>query len=106
MCPLVDCLSERNDGYIAPIKRPMLRFATSLQTDLVRNGMSCEVDLMDRPLKKLFQQADLKKARFTVIVGERDIAKGEVSVRNMTTKETNQVKADSLTDYLLKSLES
>ncbi|MGY5864759.1 MAG: histidine--tRNA ligase [Candidatus Thorarchaeota archaeon] len=94
------------DVYIAPIKRPMLRFATSLQTDLVRNGMSCEVDLMDRPLKKLFQQADLKKARFTVIVGERDIAKGEVSVRNMTTKETNQVKADSLTDYLLKSLES
>ncbi|MHA2179378.1 MAG: histidine--tRNA ligase [Candidatus Thorarchaeota archaeon] len=90
--------------FIAPIKRPMLRFATSLQTDLVRKGISCEVDLMDRPLKKLLEQADSKKARFTVIVGERDIAKGEVSVRNMKTKETEQVRSDSLTEYLLKAL--
>jgi histidyl-tRNA synthetase len=90
--------------FIAPIKRPMLRFATSFQTDLVRKGISCEVDLMDRPLKKLLEQADSKKARFTVIVGERDIAKGEVSVRNMKTKETEQVRSDSLTEYLLKAL--
>ncbi|MHA2222623.1 MAG: His/Gly/Thr/Pro-type tRNA ligase C-terminal domain-containing protein, partial [Candidatus Thorarchaeota archaeon] len=90
--------------FIAPIKRPMLKFATSLQTDLVRKGISCEVDLMDRPLKKLLEQADSKKARFTVIVGERDIAKGEVSVRNMKTKETEQVRSDSLTEYLLKAL--
>lgn len=92
--------------FIAPIKRPMLRYAASFQTDLVRNGISCEVDLMDRPLKKLLQQADSKNARFTVIVGERDIAKGEVSVRNMTSKETEQVKSDSLTKYLVKALES
>ena len=94
------------DVFIAPIKRPMLRFATSLQTDLVRKGISCEVDLMDRPLKKLLGQADSKNAKFTIIVGERDIAKGEVSVRNMKSKETEQVKSDSLTEYLLKALES
>ena len=66
--------------------------------------MSCEVDLMDRPLKKLLQQADLKNAKFTVIVGERDLAKGEVSVRNMSTKETDQIKTDDLVGYLLKAL--
>jgi histidyl-tRNA synthetase len=99
-------LTSPLDVFIAPIKRPMLRYATALQTDLVRNGISCEVDLMDRSLKKLLQQADVKNARFTVIVGERDVAKGEVSVRNMTTKKTEQVKTDSLTEYLLEVLGS
>ena len=99
-------LTRKLDVFIAPIKRPMLRYATSFQTKLVRQGVSCEVDLMDRPLKKLLQQADLKNAKFVVIVGERDIEKGEVSVRNMTTKKTDQVKLDSLTEFLLKALES
>ncbi len=82
----------------------MLKYATSFQTMLVQADVSCEVDLMDRSLKRLLQQADLKKAKFTVIVGERDIAKGEVSVRNMTTKETEQVKTEELVGYLLKAL--
>lgn len=97
-------LTRQLDVFIAPIKRPMLRYATALQTTLIRAGISCEVDLMDRPLKKLLQQADSKNTRFTVIVGERDITKGEVSVRNMTSKETEQVKIDSLSDYLQKAL--
>ncbi|OLS29723.1 MAG: Histidine--tRNA ligase [Candidatus Thorarchaeota archaeon AB_25] len=97
-------LTKQLDVFIAPIKRPMLRYATSFQTMLIQAGVSCEVDLMDRPLKRLLQQADLKNAKFTVIVGERDLAKGEVSVRNMTSKETEQVKTKSLVGYLLKAL--
>ena len=97
-------LTKQLDVFIAPIKRPMLRYATSFQTMLVQADVSCEVDLMDRSLKRLLQQADLKNAKFTVIVGERDIAKGKVSVRNMTTKETEQVKTEGLVGYLLKAL--
>jgi histidyl-tRNA synthetase len=97
-------LTKQLDVFIAPIKRSMLRYATSFQTMLIQAGVSCEVDLMDRPLKKLLQQADSKKAKFTVIVGERDLVKGEVSVRNMVSKETEQVKTDVLVGHLLKAL--
>jgi histidyl-tRNA synthetase len=97
-------LTKQLDVFIAPIKRPMLKYATSFQTMLIQAGVSCEVDLMDRNLKRLFQQADLKNAKFTIIVGERDIAKGEVSVRDMTTKETEQVKTKDVEGYLLKAL--
>ncbi|MFW9807875.1 MAG: histidine--tRNA ligase [Candidatus Thorarchaeota archaeon] len=93
-------LTKQLDVFIAPIKRPMLKYATSFQSKLIQLGVSCEVDLMDRNLKRLLQQADLKNAKFTVIVGERDIAKGIVSVRNMTTKETKSVKIDDLVSYL------
>ena len=82
----------------------MLKYATSFQTMLIQAGVSCEVDLMDRNLKRLFKQADLRNAKFTVIVGERDIEKGEVSVRNMSTKGTEQVKIEKLVEYLLKVL--
>jgi histidyl-tRNA synthetase len=97
-------LTKQLDIFIAPIKRPMLRYAVSFQTMLIQAGVSCEVDLMDRPLKKLLQQADMKNAKFTVIVGERDLEKGEVSVRNMTSKETEQVTTEALVGYLLKAL--
>ncbi|MHA2359471.1 MAG: histidine--tRNA ligase, partial [Candidatus Thorarchaeota archaeon] len=96
--------TKQLDVFVAPIKRPMLRYATSIQTNLIQAGFSCEVDLMDRPLKKLLQQADTKNAKFTVIVGERDIGKGEVSVRNMTSKDTEQVKTGALIEFFLKTL--
>lgn len=97
-------LTQQLDVFVAPIKRPMLRYAISFQSELIQAGFSCEVDLMNRPLKKLLEQADSKNAKYTIIVGERDIAKGEVSVRNMTSKETEQVKSIALTKYLLKAL--
>jgi histidyl-tRNA synthetase len=98
-------LAKQLDVFIAPIKRPMLRYAASFQTRLVQAGVSCEVDLMDRNLNRLLEQADMKNARFTVIVGKRDMNKGEVSVRNMTTKETEQVRTEKLVDYILKALD-
>lgn len=94
----------RLDVFIAPIKPPMIRYAMAIQNGLVREGISCEVDIMDRSLKKLFAQADSKNASLTVIVGERDIEKGEVSVRDMKTKDTEQVKLVSVVDFIKKTL--
>jgi len=89
-------LSSQLDVFIAPIKQPMVKYAMKLQNELVKAGISCEVDLMERPLKKLLEQADAKNARFVVIVGAKDQERGEVSLRNMRTKETQQVSPDNL----------
>jgi len=92
------------DVFVAPLKPPMIRYGMAIQNKLVREGISCEVDLMDRSLKKLFAQADSKNASLTIIVGERDVEKGEVSVRNMKTKETDQVKIESIIEFIKKTL--
>jgi histidyl-tRNA synthetase len=92
------------DVFIAPIKQSMIRYAAAIQNNLVRERISCEVDLMDRSLKKLFAQADSKNALLTVIIGERDIEKGEVSVRNMKTKDTESVKLESVVEFIKKAL--
>jgi len=88
-------LDYQLDVYIAPLNRTMLRYAMALQTKLVKEGITCEVDIMDRSLKKSLEQADTKNARLSVIIGERDIEKGEISIRNMTDKSTEQVKLSS-----------
>ncbi|MFW9975811.1 MAG: histidine--tRNA ligase [Candidatus Thorarchaeota archaeon] len=89
------------DVFVAPISRSMLRYAMSFQNKLVQAGLSCEVDLMERPLKKLLEEADVKNAKYTIIVGERDLENGEVSVRDMLSKKTKQVKLSALTEYLV-----
>ncbi len=108
---LIDVMLERGlgeeltpevDAFIAPIKQPMVKHAMRIQSELVAAGISCEVDLMDRPLGKLLELADSRNARFTIIVGKRDLSKGEVSLRNMATKETEQVKLDDIVERVLR----
>jgi histidyl-tRNA synthetase len=89
-------LDQGIDVYVAPIKRPMLKYGMKILADLAGEGISGTCDIMDRSLKKMFDQADSKKARFVVIVGQRDFEKGEVSLRDMSTKDTSQVKIENL----------
>jgi len=95
---LGETLAPRLDALIAPVTTSVLANGMRIMGDLVRAGISCEIDLMERNLKKLLEQADWKRARYVVIVGERDLKKGEVSLRDMTTKATRQVKLDSLVE--------
>ena len=100
----IEDLEVSLDVYIAPIGEEMVKYASEIQNKLVREGLSCEVDLMGRPLKKLLDQADSKKSRFVVIVGPRDIEKGEVSLRDMNSKETRQIKLANVVEEVLKML--
>ncbi|MHA1216167.1 MAG: histidine--tRNA ligase [Candidatus Thorarchaeota archaeon] len=97
-------LMPRLDIFVAPIKRPMLRYAVRFQQELIRAGFSCEVDLMERSLKKQLERADAKRARLVLIVGPRDIAENRVSLRDMVTKETVEVPTKSIVEEVRKIL--
>ncbi|MFQ5833515.1 MAG: histidine--tRNA ligase [Candidatus Thorarchaeota archaeon] len=99
-----DQLESGLDVYVAPIKKAMVKYAMKIQSELVRAGISSSADVMDRPLKKLLEQADAKKARYVIIIGQRDLDKGEVSLRNMSTKETVQVKMGDIVDEVSRQL--
>ncbi len=92
------------DVFITPIKEPMIRYAFAVQAQLIKQGISCEVDVIERSLKKSLEQADSRKAKLIIIIGERDIQNGEVSIRNMETKETEQVKLEKALPFVKKAL--
>ncbi|MBD3408552.1 MAG: histidine--tRNA ligase [Candidatus Lokiarchaeota archaeon] len=82
--------------FIAPIKQPMVKYGMKIREQLVKVGIPCEIDLMDRPLGKLLSLADDRGASYTIIIGNRDLKKNEVSLRDMSTKETEQVQIENI----------
>jgi histidyl-tRNA synthetase len=94
------------DVFIAPLEESLLRVGVALQQRLVKAKISAEVELMGRSLRKTFDMADSKNARYTIIVGNRDLEKGEVSIRDMKTKKTQQVKLDEVASSIQQMLQS
>ncbi len=93
------------DVFIAPIKKEQLKIGMRIASLLVQEGLCVEVDLLDRSLGKLLEQSELKGARYTVIIGPKDIAKGQVSIRDMITKETHSVEIDQAVQFIQRHIQ-
>lgn len=94
------------DVFIAPLKRPMVKYAARIANKLAQINITVEMDLMERSLKKLLARSDDRGAKFIVIIGARDMEKGEVSIRNMISKETSQVKLEDAVGFLKLKLDN
>ena len=62
-----------------------------LLADLRRAGIPAETDYAGKSMKAQMRSADREKAKFVVIVGEDELNRGEVKVRNMATREETAV---------------
>ena len=67
----------------------------------IRNaGLSADMDYSEGSLKSQMRIANKIGARYTVIVGEEELSKDMVILRNMQTKEQKEVQIDNLIDEL------
>ena len=67
----------------------------------IRNaGLSADMDYSEGSLKSQMRIANKIRARFTVIVGEEELSKNMVILRNMQTKEQKEIKIDNLINEL------
>ena len=78
-------------------KIEMLKIATALR----KKGISTEMDLMGRNISKGLKYASSRHARFTVMVGNKELTSGKLTVRDMETGKQEEVPAESVADYLL-----
>jgi histidyl-tRNA synthetase len=92
----------RLDCMVLPSGEEMLDECLRIARDLRRAGLSVDVDLMGRSLRKAIAYADARGARYAVIVGARDLASGRVTLRNMTTGEQELVPREDLAGRLRK----
>ncbi len=83
------------DYYIAPIGEKMLSKAMEVASTL-RKKYSVDIDLMRRGLTKQFDYANAIKAKNIVIVGEKDLAEGQVTVRELATGKEQKVPLNKL----------
>lgn len=96
---------KNTDIFIATIGDEAYAKAFIISNDLRNNGISCEMDYNKRSLKAQMREADSIHAKFVLIIGEDEIAKGEATLRNMKTKEQGAVKFNDIVKGTASALE-
>src|SRR5215472_2732301 len=86
------------DLFIAPMGEPALRHAAVLARDLRRDGFS--VELGEGKLKRAMELANKLGARYTMIVGDDELAAGRFALKDMSTGEQQSLAPDEITARL------
>jgi histidyl-tRNA synthetase len=77
--------------YVARVDQSVSVEAFAILSALRDAGIAAEGDHQGRSLKSQFKQADRLGARFVLVVGPDEVATGEVTLRDMNTKEEIRV---------------
>ena len=102
-----NCMPPADMGaacYLAGMDAPSREKAFLLADELRREGISCEVDLMERSVKSQFKYADKTGARFVAVLGERELAEGAAQVKDMRASSSECVKFEELANYIQRRL--
>jgi histidyl-tRNA synthetase len=82
------------DLFIAPMGEPALRRSALIARNLRRKGVSVEV--AEGKLKRAMELANKLAARFTLIIGDNEMAAGRYRLKNMTTGEQEDLTEEEL----------
>ena len=88
------------DIFIVKVKETNKDMAFKLLQKVRDAGLSADMDYSSKSLKSQMRLAHKIGAKYTLIVGEEELAKNMVTLRNMQTKEQKEVKIDNLIDEL------
>ncbi len=89
---------EDESILIIPIKKDkkLLKECLNIADKLRKSGKSVEVDLMNRKLNKALNYANTVGINKVIIVGEKELSEGKVSLKNMKTGEQELVGLEDL----------
>jgi histidyl-tRNA synthetase len=82
------------DLLIAPLGEPAVRHAAVMARDFRRAGFA--VELVEGRLKRAMELANKFGARFTLIVGENEMAAGRYAFKNMSTGGQQELTRDEI----------
>ena len=90
--------------YVAFSSKKVIKKGLEIIKDLRKSGISVDFDIMERKLSKQLEYAASIGIEFVVILGERDLSKDQVTVRNMISGEEKNINVKDLRDFLLSVL--
>lgn len=88
------------DVYVLSVSDSVREIALDYATKLRGKGLSVETDLADRGFGSQLGYADDINAKRTLIVGERDLENGEVTMKHMDSGEEEQLDRDEVVEHL------
>ena len=88
--------------YFAPMGDNERDKAFELASLLRQNGISCDLDHMNRGIKAQFKYADKIGAEFVAVIGSNELANGVVKIKKMATGEENEVEFSKILQFFNK----
>ena len=87
------------DVFVAPINKDVKLKAFEIAQKLRKSGVSTDVDLAGKKLKKVLSHANTAGIKYVVLVGARELEEGKVTVKNMASGEQELVDLLEITNY-------
>ena len=95
---------KSTDIYIATIGDAAKTKSFKLIKDLRTNHISADNDHLDKSLKAQFKYSDKLNAKYTVVIGDDELANDTATLKNMKTSEQTTIILSELVDELKKRL--
>ncbi|MDI9624613.1 MAG: histidine--tRNA ligase [Methanothermobacter sp.] len=86
--------------FVAPVSDSTRPTAYRIVQELREEGVPSDVDLSGRKLRKILSYADHLNVEKVILVGERDLKDGKVTIKDMKTGSQELVEIDKITEYL------
>lgn len=86
------------DCYIIPLGKAALRICVGILKGLREAGVSADMDYLEGSLKASLRRADKTAARFCLIVGDNELAKGSGILKNMRESVQEEISLDKLVE--------
>lgn len=82
--------------YLVTLGEPAKKLGLRILAELRNNGISCDTDYEAKSIKGAMRKADDLKARFVLIIGDNEIEKGTITLKDMLSGTQKEVKADNI----------
>jgi histidyl-tRNA synthetase len=93
--------SLRPDVFIAALGDAARDAAFVLLRDLRRAGLNAQVEYEGRSLKSQMKRADRLKAPIVMMLGDDELARGDVSVKHMAASTQESIKREAAVEFAL-----
>lgn len=87
---------------IVPIKDTHQAYAQELKDKLFERNFRVEVDMSNRPMGAKLRQSKLEKVPYSVVIGDKEVEQGTISIR---TRDGKQIQAVKIEDFINKLCE-
>ena len=92
---------DNTDVFVAVRGDEAMKSGLKLMAELHRAGVSAQMDSLQRNFKGQFKYAARVNAKYTIVIGDDELAKGTVQLKNMDEHEQQEVPRDEIVAKLV-----
>ncbi|MYL53404.1 histidine--tRNA ligase [Pontibacillus yanchengensis] len=95
-------IDEQLDCYVVTVGQEAKKEAAAIVYQLRQAGIQVDKDYADKKMKAQFKAADRLRAKYVLVLGEDELANGQINVRNMDTGDQQTIQLEEIVEHMKK----